>query len=216
MGALRVVALEVGQLATGCYLVHREGEAACAVIDPGGDAETVAARLDGDGLAPAFLLATHSHFDHIAGLAALKARYPEAVIACHAECNRRMQSPQLNLGFLIGVTTKGPAADRELADGETLAFGTVALACRHAPGHAPGHLLFHADADRVLFSGDVLFQGSMGRTDFDGCSHDDLMESLRREVLPLPDETVVYPGHGPSTTVGEEKRTNPFLRELLL
>jgi glyoxylase-like metal-dependent hydrolase (beta-lactamase superfamily II) len=215
MPPLSVVTLEVGNLETGCYLLARPGETAAAVVDPGGEAATIRDALQRRDLVPALILVTHSHFDHVGALGELKAFYPEAVVACHPECDRRMQSPQMNLGGLVGVSYKAPAADRHLADGEALSFPGVELTCLHVPGHAPGHMAYYGAADGVLFCGDTLFQGSVGRTDFEGCSYADLVESFRSRLLGLPDETRVYPGHGPATTLGEEKANNPFLREAL-
>jgi hydroxyacylglutathione hydrolase len=215
MAGLMVETLEVGSLATCAYLAWREGEEACALVDPGGDAAAIRKAVSTRGLSPEAILVTHSHFDHVAALAEIKDAFPDAEILAHPLCSKRMVSPEANLGFMVGMTVKCPSADRTLEDGGTVEVGTTRYRALHCPGHAPGHLVFYSEADEALFSGDVLFQGSLGRTDFEGCSFADLAASLRERILTLPGETRVYPGHGPATTIAEERGHNPFVRDIL-
>lgn len=214
MGKLVVKTVPVGLLETCCYVVYIPGCERCLVIDPGADAKELAVHLDGLGVAPEYLLPTHSHFDHIGALVELKEHYPDAVVACHPLCSERMQSPQANLGYLVGVTVRGPAAGRLLNGGDTLDWEGGRLRCLHVPGHAPGHLAFYAADDGLLFCGDTLLAGDQGRTDFPGCDHAALVRSLREEILQLPPQTTVYPGHGRATTIAAELQSNPFVRAL--
>jgi hydroxyacylglutathione hydrolase len=214
MAELEVTTLEVGALACACYLLRRADAARCLVIDPGADAEQIIAAMQEHALEPDAFLLTHSHFDHIGGLAVLHERYPQADIACHPICGQRMQSPQDNLSGMMGSSIRAPGPTRELTDGEVFPYAGTELTALFVPGHAPGHLVYHAAADGALFSGDTLFQGSMGRTDFPGSSYDLLMSGLRDKVLVLPGRTRVYPGHGPATTLAAEKEKNPFIRDL--
>jgi hydroxyacylglutathione hydrolase len=212
MTQANVILLEVGSLATCCYIVSDSERNGCAIIDPGGDPEVVVRRLQREGLTPSAFLITHSHFDHIAALEKLHRQYPNADILCHAECGTRMQSPESNLGFMVGLTIRTPGPTRTLADGELIDPAGLRVRCLFVPGHAPGHMAFYLEEEQMLFCGDTLFNGSLGRTDFDGCSFEDLMESIRNKLLVLPGETKVYPGHGPATTIGAEKESNPFLQ----
>ncbi|MBN1257603.1 MAG: MBL fold metallo-hydrolase [Planctomycetes bacterium] len=215
MPKLNVITLEVGPLATCCYLVYREGSKLCAIIDPGGDESAITAAITECQLTPAYILVTHSHFDHIAALGALKERYPEAAIVCSPQCNERMQSPQRNLSHLVGASARAPGADREITEPDSITVDGFTLACLAVPGHAPGHLAFYAREDNLVFCGDTLFQGSMGRYDLEECSYVQLVKSIKDKLLALPAETAVYPGHGPATTIADEKKHNPFIQNML-
>jgi glyoxylase-like metal-dependent hydrolase (beta-lactamase superfamily II) len=212
MAELNIVTLEVGALSTCCYLIHREGKSECAVIDPGGDGDMIAAEIAERKLELKYIIATHSHFDHVAGIEELHKKLPDAKIVCHKTCGQRMQSPQHNMGFMIGTTVRPPAPDLEVIEGDSIEFDGVKLECLFVPGHAPGHMVFYSKEDNALFGGDVLFNGSMGRTDFEGCSFEDLIKGIKEKLLTLPAETKVYPGHGPSTSIGKEKTSNPFIQ----
>jgi hydroxyacylglutathione hydrolase len=188
----------------------REGETA-VVIDPGQDADgLVKERLAAHGLRLEAVLLTHGHLDHIwsAQQVADGAGVPAFI---HPGDRYLLDDPSAALGrfgldkFQIGV----PADVRDLSDGDELKFAGLTLTVRHSPGHTPGHCVFITDG--ILFSGDLIFQGSIGRTDFPRGSLEDLMDSIRRVVLPMDDDVVILSGHGPETTVGQERRTNPFV-----
>lgn len=215
MEKLNIITLSVGALETCAYIIFREGCTECAVIDPGGDANKISKKINELNLDLKYIVVTHSHFDHVQALEDLKEIYNDAKIVCHETCDKRMQSPQLNLGFMVGVTVKTPPADLLLKDNDIVSFDGVNLKSIFLPGHAPGHMIFYSEQDNVVFSGDTLFNGSLGRTDFDGCSFNDLFSGIKDKLLTMPDETTVYPGHGPETTIGMEKAQNPFIKDML-
>ncbi len=212
---MRLETLKLGPLETNCYVLDAGGGRA-VVIDPGADSGRVLARLDKKKLLPAVVLVTHGHADHIGGIAGLRERFPDAKIAIGRPDAPALTSPKINQSLFIGLNIKAPPADRLLDDGDTVTEGAVTLKVIATPGHTPGGVCFLA-ADLggapALFSGDTLFRESVGRCDIAGGDWDALMASVRRKLFALPDETVVYPGHGPSTTIGHEKKHNPFADE---
>lgn len=191
------------------YVVWRDGGSAVA-IDPGAEAEAMADFIASEGLWCEAILLTHAHLDHIEGVAAL-VRRTGAATWMHpddAPLYERAQDQGLAFGYPIEPQ---PPIDHPLADGQSVDFGGTAFDVIHVPGHAPGHVLFHDAVAGVAFSGDVIFAGSIGRSDLPGGNLQTLMRSIRERVLKLPDDTVLYSGHGPETTVGHERISNPFL-----
>lgn len=204
--------LVVGPLQANCYIVSSPGASAAAIADPGGDPELIAEHLRRGGLRPLAIVNTHAHPDHADANAALKERYRIPILMHRDEA--AMLKDAAPLMKLIGLAFEpSPPPDRLLDDGEEIAIGDLALKVIHTPGHTPGGicLLHEGGGAPVLFSGDTIFAGSIGRTDLPGGSYEALMNSIRDKILPLPDETVVLPGHGPETTLGRERAHNPFL-----
>jgi len=213
---MKVHALNVGPLQACCYIVATGGDAPeAAVIDPGGDAEVVIEQFRYRNLAPRYILLTHGHIDHTEATAAVKRAFPDAQVAIHQADAAMLVDPGAALASWIGLPFEPCPPDRLLADGNALTFGPYEIEVLHTPGHTPGGVCFlvrrEGEAD-IVFSGDTLFAGGIGRTDFPGGSYTQLLDSIRSRLFALPDDTVVYPGHGEPTTVGEERATNPFLR----
>lgn len=209
-----------GPLAANCYVVAPAAEAECVIVDPGQQAaEGVAKLLDEYALTPAAVLLTHGHFDHCFSVAPVCDGH-DIPAWVHPEDRALLSDPGRALGpagtALFGgtLTLREPAQVRELADGAELDLAGIRITVDHTPGHTSGSVTFRTGTEeggRLLLAGDTLFAGSIGRTDLPGGDHRRMLESLRTKVLPLPDDTVVLPGHGPATTIGRERATNPFL-----
>jgi hydroxyacylglutathione hydrolase len=207
---LIVVVLPVGLLETNCYLAACPQSKEGVIIDPGGNPERILAEVERRGLSIRYVLNTHGHFDHTDANGAI-VRATGAPLAIHAGDRPLLQAA--GGAAIFGLPAEaGPPPDLELNDGDELAVGTLCLQVLHTPGHTPGHVCFYEAGAGVLFDGDLLFRRGVGRTDLPGGNWTQLLDSIQRVVFALPDETVVYSGHGPATTVGEEKRLNPWLR----
>ncbi len=194
------------------YIVWRPDRDDALVIDPGLEPGPVLDFLREQGKAVAVVLNTHGHVDHIAGNADLKRAYPQAPLVIGAGDAIMLTDPMANLSGLFGMPIVSPPADRLLREGDVVEAAGVRLEVVDLPGHSPGHVVFVCREDPpVVFGGDVLMRGSVGRTDFPGGDTEQLFSGIRTKLFPMPPETVVYPGHGPVTTVGHEKRTNPYV-----
>jgi hydroxyacylglutathione hydrolase len=208
--SLAVLQLSLGSIGTNCYVVRRHDEAAdAAVVDPGADAPAIERALGDAGATCAAILLTHSHYDHFGALAELAASTGAPVWLPEGELDvfRRPDA------FFSGVATPAFTGDATLlAGGETVEAAGIAFQVRHVPGHSPGHVSYYAEGH--LFSGDVLFSGSVGRTDLPFGDWDTLLESIRSLADAYPPDTVVHSGHGPDTALGDELARNPFLAEL--
>jgi glyoxylase-like metal-dependent hydrolase (beta-lactamase superfamily II) len=205
--------LKVGGILTNCYVLADKGPEAL-VIDAGAEPERIIALLESKSLEPAMLLVTHGHADHIEGNAALKARYPRMQIAIGRDDADGLVSARKNLSIFVGMNITSPPADRLLTEGDVISVGGIALRVIETPGHSPGSVSLYIDdldGAPALFSGDVLFARSIGRYDIAGGDWPTLERTIREKLFTLDDNTVVYPGHGPATTIGEEKRSNPFV-----
>jgi glyoxylase-like metal-dependent hydrolase (beta-lactamase superfamily II) len=207
--AVTLITLSLGPLETNCYILGDPDSKQAAVIDPGWDAPKVLAAAEGAGLQIKIVLLTHAHFDHIGGVAGIL-EATAVPLALHP----------LDLPLLRqkgGATAWGipmpacPDPTMELKAGDVIDVGRLKLETLFTPGHTPGHVSFSERTEGVVFDGDVLFQGGIGRYDFPGSSYEALMSSIRDQLLALPDETIVYPGHGEPTTIGDERWGNPFL-----
>ncbi len=208
--------LIVGPLETNAYLVGCPGTLEGAVIDPGGDGGQIINRIRALALRVAWIIDTHGHGDHMAANEELKQAFPEARIAIHEADAEYLSRPDLNLTAAFGFPLTSPEPDVLLHDGDDVQVGAIRFRVISVPGHTPGGIALYAQRSDgegdppVLFCGDALFAGSMGRTDFPGGSHSQLVQAVKERLLTLPTDTVVYPGHGDRTTIGQEVKTNPF------
>ena len=211
--ALDVEMLTVGPVAENCFLVRREGSDRVLIVDPGEEAERILAKLEEIGGTAEAILVTHCHFDHIGAVAPV-AEATGAPVYCP-----EMETPILaDIMAFVPWEGFGPfqdyEADETVAGGETLELAGLEIDVVFTPGHSPGHVTYSVRGEDAIFSGDVLFQGSVGRVDLPGADGPTLMMSIRRLLDTHPDETTVYPGHMGTTTLGAERATNPFLAEL--
>jgi len=187
-----------------CYVLKDGGET--MVIDPGEATPELLSAIEGENVT--ILLNTHAHIDHVGGNAEIKAK-TGAEFVCHPDCVELLRNVSMQ-GQMFGLSVPdSPEPDRFIQEGDTVKLGASAFQVVEVPGHAPGHIALIGDG--FVIGGDVLFQGSIGRTDLPGGDHAQLMQSIREKLMPLPDETVVYSGHGPPTTIGQERVTNPFI-----
>jgi glyoxylase-like metal-dependent hydrolase (beta-lactamase superfamily II) len=209
---LEIRILPLGPLQTNCYLVACDETNQAAVIDPAWNGSQIASLAQEEGWQITQLLLTHSHFDHVGGLADLKEATQAPILIHDAAIPMLRQAPQAaaRWGFELTAT---PEPEQRLEAGQKVAVGKHTFTVLYTPGHAPGHVSFYNKQQGILFDGDVLFQQGIGRTDLPGGDYRLLMQSIREQLLTLPDETRVFHGHGNPTTIGEEKRLNPFLRE---
>lgn len=182
------------------------------VIDPGFSPEPLIDFLTAEDWQVSKILLTHAHLDHIAGIEGLRKIYPECDILIHHEERDFLTDPSLNLSTLAGRVMTAPAPTGTFADGDQFTLGDLTFSVIHTPGHSPGGSCFYQADEEICLSGDSLFYGSVGRTDFPTSDGAALSEAIRNKLFTLPDATVVHPGHGPSTSIGGEKKHNPFVR----
>lgn len=196
------------------YVVWKPGSTDCVVIDPGLEPELIVDCLRDEGLMVRAILNTHGHADHIGGNEAMKQLAPDASLIIGAGDAHMLTDAEVNLSAPFGMPITSPPADRTVKEGDTIEAAGLTFGVLSIPGHSPGHVVFvHEGTPTQVFGGDVLFRGGIGRYDFPGGSGPLLLDGIRRKLFTLPADTVVYPGHGPATTVGLEMTTNPFLAD---
>lgn len=202
--------LTVGPIETNCYILAADtGEA--AVIDPGAEADKILAVIEQHALAVQYILLTHYHFDHTGAVPAIR-EATGAPVCIHARDAQPLAEPPMVFRLFAPGGATPIIADRLLKDDEVLLLGALRIACLPTPGHSPGGVTYYLASEGVAFCGDALFAGGVGRIDFVDASSADLIRAIRERLYILPPETIVYPGHGPHTTIAAERSSNPFVR----
>ncbi len=202
--------LVVGPFQVNCYLYHDETTGDGVIIDPGAEDSLIIDEIEKADISPKAILLTHGHGDHIAAVDGVKKHFNIPLYIGRGE-EELLANPSANVSALFAQPIVAPPADRLLDDEELITLGSISLKVLKTPGHSPGGVCYLSETDGILFCGDTLFYGSIGRTDFPGCSHQTLIKSINDKILKLPDGIICYPGHGPQTTVGAERNNNPFL-----
>jgi hydroxyacylglutathione hydrolase len=213
---MKIDCLVLGAYETNCYIL-RESESAgdCLIIDTGLEAGELIDFLCEYKLNPVAVVLTHGHIDHISGLVQLRKNFPSVKAYVHKLDAKILMDQQSNLSFLAGLvsaTNDAVEADFTLEEGNVIEQAGIKLEVLHTPGHTPGGICLCSKKEQIIFVGDTLFADSIGRTDMPGGSMSQLIKSIKEKLLTLPDETVVYPGHGPQTTIGRERTHNPYLQ----
>ena len=208
----RIHIFTLGPFGTNCHVVQVPGDDRCWIVDAGFEPEELIEHVRSAGLKPQKLLLTHAHIDHIAGVTDVLRAFPKTPVAIHQAEAAWLSDPHLNLsaGYGLPITCHGP--DEILAEGTDLDLAGTTWRVLHTPGHSPGSITLVHEPSRQAIVGDALFNGSIGRTDFPGCSFEELAESIRTKLYTLDPQTRIFPGHGPPTTIGHERRTNPFVK----
>ncbi len=209
---MKVDGFQLGDYMTNCYVVRESDDAKpCWIIDPGDRPQELLTFLEQNALEPQQIVLTHGHVDHIAGIPLLKQTYPDLPVWMAKNDAYMLTDNMLNLSFMSGEPLQLEAADHLFDIGDTLRFGELSFVVLSTPGHTVGGVSLYCQKYSTVFSGDALFAGSVGRSDFPGGSHETLIQGIKEQLLVLDDDTIVYSGHGPATTIGREKQTNQFL-----
>lgn len=209
MSDLAVKHMVVGAVATNCYLAENTKTKEALIVDPGDSAKQIAEIIKSEGVTPVAVLLTHGHFDHAMAAEELAGEFGIEIYAHEAE-KETLETPRINLSGMIGQSLEFHA-DRYVRDGEVLHLAGFEIKVFHTPGHTLGGVCYYLEKEKALFSGDTLFCQSVGRTDFPTGSASTLIRSIQEKLMPLPDDTAVYTGHEDMTTIGMERKYNPFL-----
>ena len=210
---LEIETFVLGPASTNAYLVADPETNDAVVIDPAWDGHVILGKAKKNDWRIAQLWYTHAHFDHFGGAAGIaKGCDPLPEVALHPDDRQLWEVKGGAMFFGVSLNDPGPEPTIAIQHGQTLQLGNHSFEVRYAPGHSPGHVMYYCAAESILFSGDVIFRGSIGRTDLPGGDYDTLMQSIQEQVLSLPDDVRILSGHMGETTVGEERQTNPFLR----
>ena len=199
----------VGPLEVNCYILGCEDTKEAAIIDPGDNADEIISNIEKEGLNPKFIINTHAHFDHIGGVKAIQDHFKIDFILHEGDLFLVENASEQATAFGLKPISK-PVVNKNATNGEKVNLGNKSITVIHTPGHSPGGVCYYSGNN--VFVGDTLFAGSIGRTDLPGGSYDTLINSIKENLFPLGDSTIVYPGHGPSTTIRNEKEHNPFLK----
>lgn len=208
---LRYRIIPVTPFEQNCTLLWCDETREAAVVDPGGDLDRILAAVTHEGVTLKQILLTHAHIDHAGGTATLAASHQLPIIGPHQADDYWIQSLPQQAGMFRFPVAQPFTPDRWLQEGDTVQVGNITLQVHHCPGHTPGHVVFYAPQTRLALVGDVLFAGSIGRTDFPGGDYDTLIRSIREKLFVLGDEVQFIPGHGPMSTMGEERISNPYV-----
>ena len=210
---MKIKIIPVTPFQQNCSLLICESSRRAAVVDPGGEVERILAAVEQEQVDLEKILLTHAHIDHAGGVAELSERLGLPIEGPHRDDQFWIDMLEEQASMFNFPAVKSFSPDRWLSQGDKVEFGEVCLDVHHCPGHTPGHVVFHHPGDQVAIVGDVLFQGSIGRTDFPRGDHDTLIRSIREKLWPLGDEVQFLPGHGPVSTFGHERLTNPFVSD---
>lgn len=205
---LKVERLPVGIYAANCYIVYCEKTKEALVIDPGGEGEKILKRIEKLGANVKYIFLTHGHGDHIGGIIDVK-NGTNAPVLIHEFDEELLKDANKNLSSMMFFESIQLSPDKILKDGDEFYLGNHLIKIIHTPGHTPGGISIKIENN--LFTGDTLFQGSIGRTDFEGGCYEDIIYSIKEKLVIYPDDTIIYPGHGPVSTIGREKKYNPFI-----
>jgi len=218
--SLHIETFILGDWQTNCYVLHAKPVVAdatlptpCWIVDAGFEPHKLIQYIKRNNLAPRAVLLTHAHIDHIAGLPDIRRHWPDLPILIHEDETAFLTDPMLNLSAFLPEPLVVPEATATFKHGDTLEVAGLACLIRHTPGHSPGGATLYFQSESTAFVGDTLFRDSVGRSDFPTSDQAALFRSISEQLLTLPDDTRVLPGHGPATTIGRERRSNPFLRQ---
>lgn len=205
--------LVLGDFLTNCYIIRNSQNATeCIIIDPGLQPQPLIDFLQNNNLKPLAVILTHGHADHFAGLNDLKQNFPQINVHIHELDAEMLADPHSNLSLMAAASLAAEPADTLLSDNDIIDIAGINLTVLHTPGHTPGGISLYSKEDNLVFTGDALFAGSIGRTDFPSGDTDQLLKSIKQKLLTLPKDTDVYTGHGPKTKIKNERMHNPFLK----